>query len=329
LVYIKTISKNLWPGYTPPFNDELFSSWLFRLSKEHRIKTFSFCKEKLHGIPIWNRDIDMFPTKSLLQIFNQHTIISNKAFYNLFLSSYEGIIFEKINLKGKTSGVLPIGVYHRKRKRNGLLYCPNCFKKGNLYFKKTWRLTTSIVCTDCLCLLYDRCPECSAPIIFHRLDIGKKSILDVPNITYCFNCNFNLAKTDIIKANNFYLEYQKFINKTIKFGYNEVCNYSFQYFKVIFKLCSLFSTTSEKWIKFKTYYEQTRKNSNLNLSKEFVYLTFEERSNLLIESYKLLKNWPNNFINFCLLNDINYTDFWRDKRDLPPYFIYKVLKLDT
>lgn len=330
MVYIKEIEKNIWPGYKKPREGELFSSWLFRLSRQHKIKMYSFCKESLGGIPILNRDIDLMPNDQLKKIIYSHTPLDLSEIGNLFLSSYQGYIFEKVNPRGKTMGILPLGIYHRKRTRKGLLYCSECFKKEEYYFKKEWRLLSSILCLKCKCYLRDSCPKCNSPIIFHRLDIGKKNILHNSEIFICFNCSFDLRKSSNLRVNDrAEIEYQSNIQELIDNGYNDITQYSFTYFRMLFHICSLFSSTSKKHNKFKRIYNI--KNSNISRKglNEFIYLDIASRRNLLVESFKVMKDWPKKFITLCVRENINYSDFWREKKNELPYWVFKVLKLDV
>ncbi|MGG6229352.1 TniQ family protein [Tenacibaculum sp. SDUM215027] len=330
MVYIKEIGKNIWPGYKKPFKEELFSSWLFRVSREHQIKMYSFCKESLGGIPVMNRDIDLVVNRELKNIIINHTPLKTSEVDNLFLNSYEGYLFEKINPNGRTYGILPLGIYHRKRTRRGLLYCSECFKEGKHYFKKQWRLLTSILCLECNCYLQDFCPRCKSPIIFHRLDIGEKNTLSNLEIFICFNCNYDLRKSNNIHVcSKFDIEYQQNIDDILNNGFNEITHYSFTYFKILFHLCNLFSSTSKKYNKFKNFYD--RRNSSISRKgiSEFTYLDLISRRKLLVESFNTMKCWPQNFIKLCTEEKVNYSDFWREHKNELPYWVFKVLKLDV
>ncbi|CAM1339213.1 TniQ family protein [Tenacibaculum aestuarii] len=327
MVYIKSLSKEIWPGYIPPYQDELFSSWFFRLAGNHKIKTYSFSKEKLGAIPIWNRDSDMYYSKKLIKKLVLHTPLNEKRIKSLFLNSYEGYLFEKVNTSGKSKGILPLGIYHRYRKRKGLLFCPRCLKERK-YFKKEWRLSSSIVCLKCNSFLQDSCPKCNKPIVFHRLDIKNKSELLDNEITNCYNCLYDLSMSPVLSPNIKYIQYQKCINKTLYQGYNNISNYSFSYFFVLFRLCNLLGANSLIWNKFSSYFRDKYESFGLNevSHREFDYCDIKARRVLLYEAYFLLKDFPVNFKKFVNENRINYTDFWRDDNNRLPFFIYDILK---
>lgn len=127
--YIPTLNKNIWAHYIPPYQDELFTSWFFRLSQEHSVKSHSFGKYYFKDQQFWNRDVDNMSTDYLKKVIFNNTPLEYTDINALFLSDYQSRLFENHNPNGFTSGILPLGILHRKRKHNGLLYCPKCLKK--------------------------------------------------------------------------------------------------------------------------------------------------------------------------------------------------------
>lgn len=327
MVYIGKLKKNIWPGYVKPKEDELFSSWFVRLAAEHKTKTYTFSKHFFNNLPIWNRDIDKSAPIQLLQKISDHTPMSHHEINNMLLSKYEGIIFEKFNTLGMSPGINSLGIKHRKRTSNGLLYCPICLSQ-EAYYKTSWRLMTSLVCTKCNVFLQDECPKCKSPISFHRLENGNKNEILTNPLYLCWNCMNDLRLSDYksIKCGEDYIYYQKMIDKIIEKGYSTHTNYSFLFFKVLFHLCTLFSTKSTKLTKFRNgYIEKFRSIPIYSIQKDFNSRKLHERKEIQLNSIKLLLDWPNNFLSFKNDNRINYSDFAKDI-GTTPYWIEKVLK---
>jgi hypothetical protein len=159
------INSKVLPGYIPPEKEELLSSWIFRLSQSHKIKPFSFTKFYFKETAFWNRDVDKFIYGTVIEQLTKITPLSKNDILNLHLISYKDIVFNTPLVVSYTRGITNLGIYHRKRKNNGLLACPKCLRK-KYYYKKSWRLLTSLICTECKCHLIDHCPNCKAQLYF-------------------------------------------------------------------------------------------------------------------------------------------------------------------
>lgn len=260
-----------------------------------------------------------------LEIINKlimHTPFDEKTIYNLFLKSYENIVFNDVNLNNPLSGILQLGIIHRKRFKYGLLCCPSCLKK-NAYYKKEWRLFYSLACTDCSFELIDKCPKCNKPISFHRLETGNKnSILSLP-ISHCYHCLYDIGNhNSSIDNNSLIMKYQKFINNTINNGYNSICQYSFQYFHVLNWLSRKAHTKSLKWNRIRLAIENQydiKFDPTFSLSNNLL-----ERKKVLLSIYQILSDWPKEFFKTFNKKGIRYSDFSKDNNSIP-YWLHKEL----
>ncbi|WP_106791152.1 TniQ family protein [Aquimarina sp. Aq78] len=316
----------LWPGYIPPKKDELLSSWLFRNSREHKIKPFSFILYYLNKSNLWTRDMDKWLPHDTIRQISNYTPLSKNQINSLQLTSYKNIIFEESSNYAFIEGVLNLGIYHRARKRKGLLACPGCLTKDP-YFKKSWRLLSSIICLDCSCHLIDSCIKCNEPIVFQRLSIGDKNDYFELPVYLCWNCKYDLRLSYVAVSDNEKLltEYQYYINKTIKKGYNIHSQYSFLYFKILFLILRKSCTKSETWNRVRNGMKKefNIKHTEQYRSNQFSSLSY--RKVILPLIYTLLDKWPINFIKFCKSNNIRYSDFSKDNNKLPFWF-YKIFK---
>lgn len=311
--------QKIWPAYIPPFENEIFSSWFMRLCKSHDIKSHSFAKFYFENDAIWNRDIDLYPSENLISQIGNYTPLKIDNVRQMFLQSYKDIVY---NLT--TSGSInTLGIFHRKRKKFGMLFCPGCLSEENKYYRKNWRLVTSVACTKCNLILQDRCPNCQFPICFHRLETGYKSSILNFSLDICFNCKKSICQK-FISATSESLLYQKYIDKTILKGFNDKTSYSFTYFQILYLFQTRLYTQSKAWSRIKNAIENefALTGKSTNFFTDFSNLS-QRRESLFI-SYYLLEFWPDRFIDFYIKYDLNSSEFTKDKN--LPFWFTNILK---
>lgn len=200
---LEGLSGNLWPLHLKPRPDELLSSWIIRFAHAHRFKTEHFCTRLLGRYsPSWNRDVDRLAPPALLAIMARISGTPLDRVEQTTLAAYQGWLSEEVNPLGNSRWLLPLGIYHRARRRSGLMYCPACLgDEDGGYYRRTWRLAWATVCCRHQTYLLEACPHCSAPIAPHRTDMSSRAL--IPNrtlITTCYACGFRLARGDLIEA---------------------------------------------------------------------------------------------------------------------------------
>jgi hypothetical protein len=147
---------------------------------------------------IWNRDIDRSADAEILQVLSNKTGTSLERVQITTLAAYEGVLYEKHNRYGPTPWIMPVGVFHRTRKRYGLQYCPSCLSQaGEPYYRRKWRLAFIIICDEHNMLLRDRCPACQAPINFHRNEMGNHRKYVTDSLVHCYACDFDLRQAPV------------------------------------------------------------------------------------------------------------------------------------
>lgn len=315
------LKSNIIPGLVPPFDDELLSSWIYRLSIEHRIKPQTFTSFYFKEYNFWCRDVDKFIPEDVIKIISNMTNLNYSEIRELQLEFYSNKLFENI-LPSYTDGLTNIGIYHRTRIRFGLLACPSCLDQ-NQYFRKNWRLITSLVCTKCNCHLIDKCQNCSAPIIFQRLEIGNKNDFLNKPIYLCWKCNYDYRKKiTYINHNALLIEYQSYIDNLITNGFNEKYNYSFLYTKILLLFLRKLVTKSKNWNRIRNgFINEYNLNSYEFFNSKMIYnSSLEFRCQNLPLINLLLSDIENKFIPFCKKNKIRYSDFSKDDNVLPFWF---------
>lgn len=120
------------------------------------------------GFQFWTRDIDRTAGDELLEAVARDTGLSRQALEAATLRGLVEALGFPERLQGSQRGILPVGVYHRIRRRFGQQYCPACLASQPPYLRRLWRLETVVACLEHGVLLRDACPKCDAQFIPHR-----------------------------------------------------------------------------------------------------------------------------------------------------------------
>ena len=153
----------------PPQRDETLSSWLYRQSKLHGLPPQSYTSISFPSIEIWTRDIDRWLPESSMMVISESTRMPLSQVASMTLAGKYSEILGGIKSDGVTSWLLPVGVYHRQRKRHGQQFCPICFQQRAM-LKLKWRLGFVSVCEDHKALLIDGCQVCGQPLTMFYVD---------------------------------------------------------------------------------------------------------------------------------------------------------------
>lgn len=190
------LSGNLWPVHPHRLDDELLSFWIVRIAHANRIKLQTFTTLAFGGeATLWNRDIDRSADDALLGALSTQTGSSVEELRGGMLSAYEGTLFERHNAFGNTKWILPLGIYHRTRRDNGVQFCPLCLSfDPTPFFRRSWRLAFSTICDQHGTMLHDCCPACGAPVVYFRNDLGRRSDYRIGDHVSCWQCGFDLRR---------------------------------------------------------------------------------------------------------------------------------------
>jgi hypothetical protein len=309
--------NKILPCSTKPKEDELFSCWLIRLSNAHFYKCHSFYSLLFPKHSIWNRDIDKSVKKEFLEELSVKTLSTYEELYSTTLKSYEGNLYLNHNPNGNSKWILPLGIEHRKRYKYGLTYCPSCLKKDNNdpYYRKSWRLSLSIICESCGCYLRDCCSNCKNPIAFHRNYLGKQTNYDDIEVSTCFFCGFNLSNSRIIHAEEKYVKMQEKINRILRKQTEKRNAYPHLYFDVLHHLIQALIHN----IEISNRPRKIKKNDKI-----FESFRINERKFYLTHAFWLLEGFPDRFIWFMKRKKIKSTTLFKDFKDIP-YWYYQVV----
>lgn len=310
-----------------PLPDELLSSWILRYSKCLKTKSHTFCKFVLKSENVWNRDIDLNVTDKFLDGLSDISFVSREGVYNTTLKSYYPNLFVHTSRKW----ILPIRIYHRIRKSAGQMFCPGCLKKDHVpYFRRKWRLSLSVVCPDCKIVLLDKCPNCSSPISFHRLEVGLKEGIIETELSICYECSFDLRKSPKVKARKSIVDLQRKFYSAINDGFTEYTQYSHLFFDCIHQLVKIINSKGKK---FSAFDKELSKLAGIEFKKvksrgEFDKLGLEDRYLVLQKIDWILKKWPQRFIHVALKTHVFSSDLLKDMKH-PPYWYWKIVMENT
>lgn len=281
MVYINSLQKDIFPNYLPPYQDELFSSWICRLSHNHGIKSRTFLKNYVPfgAVNLWNRDVDLLTPEYIKKVILDHTPLSSKQIEDLFISKHKGKVF--MHVSANTMNVLSIGINHRQRKRFGQQCCILCLREESAYYKVQWRLATSVICTKHKCLLIDRCQYCESPISFFRFEFGgNQSVVDVhpERLFSCYYCHSKIGDFVPEYVDDKRLLYQHRVNNIISTGvYNKES--SILYLNALLLLSKrLVSDTKDN--RFRQAILESYKNEFPLINKDMRFWNVQQRYNI-------------------------------------------------
>ena len=321
------------PVHPQPFEDELLSSWMVRLSLSNGWHLHTFYSKVLgYNGPIWNRDIDRFQQPELYSCLSNATHVDITKIKELSLHSYYGILFANNPDAANHHWIMPIGVYHRIRRCAGLQVCPICLRKDSVpRYRKHWRLAFVSICHIHKVKLIDRCPFCGAIIEFHRLGLGTKNkFLPDENICLCHKCGGDLrgAEADGLDCydGNTITSYIELLDR-FYCGVPDIGNETFAMSLSYYEgLRVLVKTILHPYARSFRRYVSNVIGCNDELStykhKQFEYYPVQERLNVMLMLCWILDDWPRRLYAVAEKGLIKRTAISEDLSRLP-YWLYK------
>jgi hypothetical protein len=279
--------------------------------------------------PIWNRDIDRHPSNELILLLHTQTGQPIQRLRQLTLSSFDGILFDSLSVVGNNAWVLPVGVFHRVRRRFGMQYCPLCLKSDLIpFYRKTWRLALHVICPKHQCVMEAHCPSCTAPIAYHRHGVGRERQIFEEALLHCSHCNFDLRHTVpsnfIWRDEDSWAQLLKIIN--ICDGDQWDCGAltpasSVPFFRGLHILLSLLNGRHSQRIVPGLAAGMGVETPVLRKARhsEFEFLRVQDRLQLLLMVAWLLVDWPQRFVEVCqagrmtrsrVADDVDSLPFW-------------------
>ncbi len=269
----------------------MLSSWMIRLAHANGHKVQPFYRFWLGAVaqPLWARDVDRFASQDLLEEMARRTGVALIDLEQATLRSFEANVFHFYSERGQMSWLMPLGIFHRDRRRAGLMCCPACLNDDREpFFRKAWRLSVSVACVRHACLLVEQCSKCQATIQPHRADHKNRSWLTQGvTLAHCWNCDADLRNEASEPANPSLLAAQRRLLDAVDNGHVEVAGrpglHSILYFRGLRMLVSAILRMKEV--------------GGLTFSSRQLFETFDVRRRgvLLEEADRLQEDWPSRF----------------------------------
>lgn len=342
----------LWPVHPKPKGDELLSSWLSRLAMGHGQKLHTFCSMMWPGMAIWNRDVDKSATAEMVLTLAKRTATSFEAARACTLAAYEGSLYERHNRFGPNPWIMPVGVYHRTRRRFGLMYCRRCLSEdAEPYYRRRWRLAFMAVCDKDGTPLRDRCPRCRAPVCFHRNELGDHKKFAAESLTLCHACGLDLRESDGITLNApgtlpppaalAEIEFTRELLRAVHSGYAKVgldtATYSVLYFAGLRHLLKILAMSNARVERLRqaislAYGVESYAPSPSRPRPDVQELDVEARRRLLGLARCLLQDWPHRFVELSRESGV-WSSLWlrhlgasrRGRENAAPFWFWNIV----
>lgn len=323
----------LFPAHPKPFKDEVLTSWVIRLAKANGLKLQAFSRIVFKGQPdLWNRDMDRKPFEWLINELSIKTNCSKDEIFTLTLQSYKGALFPYFHDSGILKWILPLNVYHRKRKGFGQQYCSQCLKEDDEpYLRKHWRVAFSTFCTKHQIMHRDRCPECQYPVMFHRSELGKPRMFDGPEMCFCTTCEFDLRKSEPETVNFIDVDSRDMfveLGESLQCG-NEL-SLDVDNLAVLRQLCKLInsSVTGQKLCGNLIKHLQLHKDFLLPNHMAFELADINQRHNIIQFAIWILRDWENVLEMLWKNKAFRYNHLIKDFPQAPKWFSKHISKLN-
>ena len=323
------LSGGLWPLRLKPYDDELLSSWLVRLSRAYGMEASRFGASITYYSAFWNRDVDKGLDDNLLQSLIDRTALSPARVLETTFSGYRGFPIHELYDKGLSAWILSIGLRDGRRHRAWLQYCPYCLQDDDdPYFRRSWRLAFVTVCPPHHCRLLDRCVACAAPCNIHQVR------RDAPAITCCYRCRFDARRSwapplDHTAGHHRVMQLQTLLVEALCRGWYPLSQAESvsteEYVLVLRQLGRLLITRNRA--------EELRRGFCGHLGEPYFEPSFPSPRGRAIEVLSVadrfplmlllgwwLDDWPDQFVAMCAMARLTRTDLSRDFASPPDWY---------
>lgn len=319
------LTGKLWPAHPAPFRDELLSSWLVRLAHSNGCKVQTFCHLIFNdNQEVWNRDIDRLAPAWLLNTLSRQTCVPPRMIQKTTLRKFDGVLYPYYRSSGHLNWVIPLQMHHRKRKGHGLQYCPQCLAEDDEpYYRTTWRLALQTFCPVHHNMMLECCPHCSAPIAFHRQELGKPNEFKPKPLNICSSCELNLsdiAPKAVHAINDISFRHWESCLRNYSNKYSPLSSkFEFRHFAVLRHICGLICN-SKLAPDLQAYICDRTGLSLIEFSQKkmiFEQRSIPERHQAILLAWWLLENWPERIYKAWYYHAIRYNLLLKDLDDYP------------
>lgn len=303
-----------WPCRVAPLAEELLSSWMIRLAHAHRLKCESFVTLAFdRQFPIWNRDIDRTADDEVVERLALISGVDAGRIREATLLGLCSQLSRRGDDGGTLNGIMPLGIFHRSRRRNGLAFCPICLiESATPHFRQAWRISYFTGCVRHSVYLRDCCSHCSAPLAPHRADARWAPSTRAFTYVRCWNCTRDLRNcvAERILPQDMWIHGR--LDATLKEG------------------CALIS---EQVIPAPAFFDGVRvlayawrRGLNIPGARVWEYWDIAKRHACLTAVGKWLQDWPESFLREMRNTRQSMSDIRGSGTPGPPYWVDRVLR---
>ncbi len=330
------LSPKILPAHPQLQQDELLSGWITALARANRTKVHTLCS-RIDGNQntFWNRDIDRMAPTELVAELAQLTGAPEDRINRASLRYLMAQIDQDPHPNGNGTWLLPLGVWHRKRRRNGVQFCPICLRMDKRpYVRRSWRLAYYTECEHHRILLKDHCPRCDSPFNYFRGELGHRSMRRGPPISLCSNCFCNLAYLPVERFD--WPEWQLTVAmRTLQFmndfGFavlgNNLYKPAHELMAAIRLVITAMSSPSRAGQLYDAIAEELWPEGSVVLSErglQYEMRTLTERHRLFGMAVWLLMDWPRRFERISKSSGIHLSSLVRDAKYVPRWYADRV-----
>lgn len=177
-----------WRISQAPLDDELLTSFLIRNAHANGLPVWRFTRIFWPKRQMWNVDLDRSCHEDLICSISSLSGVSEERIREMRLVEFVQALGDGKEEVAVRPWLLAVGCHWQYRTLHGVQYCPLCLAEdARPYFRKSWRLAFSVVCSEHHVRLRDACPRCAAPVLPHRTWPRK--------IDRCTTCGWMLTDT--------------------------------------------------------------------------------------------------------------------------------------
>lgn len=283
--------------------------WQARLAHMNQVKAQTLADTAFgRQSSFWARDQDKLASPAVISRLAKMTGKPPGELLALTLAPLEGILYQHHNPNGNTRWIMPLGVYHRTRRRYGLQFCPLCLATdAEPYFRRSWRLAFNTVCERHGVLMHDRCHRCGAPVIFFRRELGHRDEHRFDPAARCHVCGGDLSRapawdsfTGDVHALIQLRSLVTFYDMGWTFCGNETYQYGHLFMDVLHRMCNFLTSTKGKKLLTVAAGESGLASMGVTGNgRDFESRPLIERHYLLLAALWLLMDWPGQFVQAC------------------------------
>lgn len=317
----RDMSTYLLPCRPKPQPDELFSSWLIRLSRTYCMQFCDFLQILGLAQHLHNTDIDRIASGNLVRSICRMTG-TDLSLGRATLLTFRMEILHNEKLRIETPDwpwLIPIGRSHRSGTIAGFQFCPLCLNSGDPYFRWQWRISFVCCCPVHRVLLVDRCPACRAPI--HASVQGLWGLRDDPRMDYllrmerCGSCEFDLRRAPALVADDSLVKRQEALTSKLELAEKGIGAVVADHFAVLRHIVNLIAGENRGLERFRQIIANrsglSRVDVPLPYEPDEEILHFEElsvrsRALALEAAIWLLEEWPTRFVDCARAAEVTY-----------------------